>query len=157
MKKIYLSSLFVLTSAVFVNNVQAQNTLTAKESLIEFFRRVLFRVPPGRRPQLKGQKTQKGGEATGATPWTQRFEANRSVKQRVMELARDMALADKSLTEPIFDLLRPFVRSTVANEARSALAAMVRVSKAHQIPLKFDEIKEGNFAPDRKKSMHEAN
>jgi hypothetical protein len=131
-------------------NPQGPNTLTAKEALVEFFKRVLFRVPPGRRPQSKGQKAQKG-EAAGATPWTQRFESNRSVKQRVMELARDMALADRNLAEMIIELLKPFVRSAIANEARSALSALVRVSRAHQIPLKFDEIKEGNFAPERRK------
>jgi hypothetical protein len=123
--------------------------LSEKELLVEFFRRVLLRLPPGRRPQQKGQKGQK---EAGSSPWAERFHSNRAVKRHVIELARDLALADKALAEPVADLLRPLVRSAVADEARASLGALVRISKAHQLPLRLEGLGENSFRADRRRA-----
>lgn len=129
------------------------DALTAKDALLEFFRRVLFRLPPGRRPQSKGQKGRGGQEAAGSAPWSARFESNRTVKRHVIALARDIALQDQELAEPIADLLRPFVRSTVAGEARASLAALVRLSQAHGLPLRLEGVGEGGWSPGKRKAQ----
>lgn len=124
--------------------------LSEREALIEFFRRVLLRLPPGRRPQQKGQKASK---EAGSAPWAERFQSNRAVKRYVIELARDIALSDVALAEPIAALLRPLVRSAVADEARASLGALVRISKAHQIPLRLEGLGENAFRADRRRAQ----
>jgi hypothetical protein len=101
--------------------------------LRDFFRRILFTVPPGRLPKGSVEPA-KGDAKKGAH---QRPLPARKAKLGLVEVMRDLALRDAAFAAVVTPLFEEFMASRGASERAACLVALTRIKKAHP-PVKKD-------------------
>ncbi len=94
----------------------------SEEALRDFLRRLLFGLPPGRM-----EKRELGGD--GAAP--DKPLAARTAKRRIIEIARDLALADRDFAAAVVPVLEEFLASQAKGEWQGCVTALATLRAAY--------------------------
>ena len=92
-------------------------------ALREFMRRVLFTVPPAKPPPAADEGAAKGPR--------QRPLPARKAKLALIEVTRDLAVADPDFAAVVAPLIHEFMGSRGASERAACLVALARIAQAH--------------------------